>query len=111
MDYQPLTQNNNMDIVIKELDKLLSGIYKSNQSEAINNIVVRHPIINPVESFHETSENKKIDAANLSQTIDFRISSTHSDKGHAEIKSESEITLGQIDKPSFDEVADMLSIN
>ena len=45
---------------------------KSN--EAINNIVVKHPIINPVENFYETSKNQEIDAVNLSQYIDFSIS-------------------------------------
>ena len=50
-----------MDIIIKELNKSLSGIDKSN--EAINNIVIKHPIINPVESFCETSENNKVGAA------------------------------------------------
>ena len=67
VDYQPVTQNKNMDIIIKELNKSLSGIDKSH--EAINNIVVKYPITNPVESFYETSENKKFDAANLSQII------------------------------------------
>ena len=49
---------------------------------------------------------KKIDAANLSQNIDFSISRIHSDKSHAEIKSGSEVTLDQTDKSPFDEVAD-----
>ena len=89
VEYQPLTQNNNMDIIIKELNKSLSGIDESN--EAINNIVVKHPIINTAESFNEISENKKFNAANLSQNINFSISSAHSDKNHAEIKSGSEI--------------------
>ena len=62
VDYQPLTQNNNMGIIIKELNKLLDGIDESN--EAINNIVVKHPIINTAESFNEISENKKFDAVN-----------------------------------------------
>ena len=62
-----------MDIIIKELNKSLSGIDKSN--EAINNIVIKHPIINPVESFCETSENNKIGAANISQNIGFSSSS------------------------------------
>ena len=60
MDYQRLTQNNNMNIIIKELNKSLSGIDESN--EAINNIVIKHLIINPVESFYETSENKMGDS-------------------------------------------------
>ena len=77
---------------------------KSN--EAINNIVVKHPIINPVENFYETSKNQEIDAVNLSQYIGFSISSTHSNKSHAEIKSGSQITLDETDKPPFDEVAD-----
>ena len=75
-------------------------------TEAINNIGVKHPIINPVESFYETSKNQEIDAVNLSQNIDFSISSTHSNKSHAEIKSGSQITLDETDKPPFDEVAD-----
>ena len=98
--------------MIKELNKSLSGIDESN--EAVNNIVVKHPIINPVESFYEISENKKIDAANLSRNINFSISSAHSDKSHEEIKSGSQINLDQTDKPlldhgtipCFDEVAD-----
>ena len=81
--------------MIKELNKSLSGIDESN--EAVNNIVVKHPIINPVESFYEISENKKIDAANLSRNIDFSVSSAHSDKSHGEIKSGSEINLDQTD--------------
>ena len=82
VDYQPVTQNNkNMDIIIKELSKSLSGIDES--KEAISNIVVKYSIINPVESFYEISENKKFDAANLSQSVDFSISSAHSDKSHA----------------------------
>ena len=40
VDYQPLTQNKNMDIIIKELNKSLSGIDESN--EAIKNIVVEY---------------------------------------------------------------------
>ena len=66
MDYQPVTQNKNMDIVIKELNKSLSGIDESN--EAINNIVAKYPIINPVESLYELSENK-----NLTQQIYLKI--------------------------------------
>ena len=104
VDYQSLTQNNNIDIIIKELNKSLSGIDKSNK--AINNIVVKYPIINPVEIFYTTSENKEIDRGNLSQNIDFNIISTYSDKSHAEIKSGSEITLDETDKPPFDKVAD-----
>ena len=105
VDYQPVTQNNkNMDIIIKELNKSLSGIDESN--EAINNIVVKYPIINPVESIYEIGENKKFDAANLSQNIDFSIGSAHSDKSHADIKSRSDINLDQTDKTPFDEVAD-----
>ena len=96
VDYQPVTQNKNIDIIIKELNKSLSGIDKSNK--AINNIVVKYPIIKPVERFYEASENKKFDAANLSQNIDFSISSAHSDKSHADIKSGSEINLDQTDK-------------
>ena len=91
VDYQPWAQNNNMDIIIKELNKSLNGIDESN--EAINNSVVKHPTINTAESFGEISENKKFEAANLSQTIDFSISSAHSDKTHAEIKSGSEQLL------------------
>ena len=102
VDYQSLTQNNNIDIIIKKLNKSLSGIDKSNK--AINNIVVKYPIINPVESFYKISENKEIDRGNLSQNIDFSISS--SDKSHAEIKSGSDITLDETDKPPFDKVAD-----
>ena len=93
-----------MDIIIKELNKSLNGIDESN--EAINNSVVKHPTINTAESFNEISENKKFEAANLSQTIDFSTSSAHSDKTHAEIKSGSEINLDQTDKPPFDKVAD-----
>ena len=104
VDYEPVTQNKNMDIIIKELNKSLSGMDESN--EAINNIVVKYLIINPVEGFYVTSENKKFDAANLSQNIDFSISSAHSDKSHADIKSGSEINLDQTDKTPFDEVAD-----
>ena len=105
VDYQPVTQNHkNMDIIIKELNKSLSDIDDSN--EAINNIVVKYPIINPVERFYEISEKKKFDAANISQNIDFSISSAHSDKSHADIKSGSEINLYQTDKTPFDEVAD-----
>ena len=104
LDYEPLTQNNNMDIIIKELNKLLRGIDESN--EVIKNIVVKHPIINTSESFNEISKNKKIDAANLSQNIDFSISSAHSDKIYAKIKSGSEINLDQTDKPPFDKVTD-----
>ena len=88
-----LWTENNMDIIIKELNKLLSGIQESN--EAINSIVAKHYIINPVEIFYETSQNKIFDAANLSQNVDFSISSTHSDKSHVEIKSGSEINLDQ----------------
>ena len=55
LDYQPLTRNNNMDIIIKELNKLFDKIEDSN--EAINKIVVKNPINNPVESFYEMSEN------------------------------------------------------
>ena len=107
VDYQPVTQynNKNMDIIIKEISlKSLSGIDESH--EAINNIVVKYPIINPAESFYEISENKKFDPANLSQNIDFSISSAHSDKSHADIKPGSEINLDQTDKTPFDEVAD-----
>ena len=104
VDYQPVAQNKNMDIILKELNKSLSGIDESN--ETINNIVVKYPIINPVERFYETSENKKFDSANLSQNIDFSSSSAHSDKSHADIKSGSEINLDQTDKIPFDEVAD-----
>ena len=50
VDYQPLTQNNNMDILIKEPNNSLNGIGESN--EIINNIVVKQPIINLVESFY-----------------------------------------------------------
>ena len=35
VDYQPLTQNNNMDTIIKEPNKSFSGIDESNES--INN--------------------------------------------------------------------------
>ena len=68
-----------------------------------SNIVVNHPIIKPVEGFYETSNNKKCDAGNLSQNTEFSTSSRHSDKSHAEIKSEPEINL---DKSLFDDVAD-----
>ena len=104
VDYQALTQDNNMDIIINELNKSLNDIDESN--EAVNNIVVKQPIINPVESFHEISKNKNFDLANLSQTIDFNISRGHSDKSHVENKSGSEINLDKTDKPPFDEVAD-----
>ena len=63
-------------------------------------------LINPVESFYEISENKKIDAANLSENIDFGINSAHSNKSRAEIKSGSEINLDQTDELPFDEFAD-----
>ena len=69
VNYQLLTRNNNMDIFINELSKSLNGIDESN--EAINNIVVKQPMINLVESFYEISENKNFDTANLSQNIDF----------------------------------------
>ena len=78
VDDQTFTRNNNMDIIIKELNRLLSGIDEPN--EAINNIVVKHPIISLVESFYEISENKKFDAVNLSQNIDCSLSSAHSGK-------------------------------
>ena len=55
LDYQPLTRNNNMDIIIKELNKLFDKMEDSN--EAINKIVVKNTIHNPVESFYEMSEN------------------------------------------------------
>ena len=67
---------------------------------------MNHPIIKPVESFYETSKIKNCDAGNLSQNTEFSISSRHSDKSHAEIKSEPEINLDQIDKSLFDDVAD-----
>ena len=102
--YQPLPQNKNMDILIKELNKSLSGIDGLN--EAIDNMAVKYPIINLVESFYEISENKKFDAANLSQNIDFSISSAYNNKSHADIKSESEINLDQTDKTLSHEVAD-----
>ena len=104
VEYQPLTQNNNMDILMNELNKSLNGIDESN--EAINNIVVKQPIINPVESFYEISENTNFDTANLSQEMDFNISSGHSDKNHEENKSGSEINLDEMNKSPFDEVAD-----
>ena len=91
MDYQPLAQSNNIDILINKLNTSLNGIDESN--EAINKIVVKQPIINPVESFYEISENRNFDTANLSQNIDFNISSGHSDKSHIENKSRSEILL------------------
>ena len=50
MDYQPLTQNTNMDILMKEPNNSLNGIGESD--EVINNIVVKQPIINLVESFY-----------------------------------------------------------
>ena len=59
-----LWTENNMDIIIKELNKLLSGIEESN--EAINSIVAKHYIINPVEIFYETSQNEIFNAAYLS---------------------------------------------
>ena len=104
VEYRPLTQNNNMDILMNELNKSLNGIDESN--EAINNIVVKQSIINPVESFYEISENTNFDTANLSQKMDFNISSGHSDKNHEENKSGSEINLDEMDKSPFDEVAD-----
>ena len=104
VNYQPLTRNNNMDIFINELSISLNGIDESN--EAINDIVVKQFIINPVESFYEISENKNFDAANLSQNIDFNISSGHNDKYHLENKSGSEINLDKMDKPPFDEGVD-----
>ena len=67
---------------------------------------MNHPIIKPVEGFYETSDNKICDAGNLSQNTEFSTSSRHSDKSHAEIKSEPEINLDQIDKSLFDDVAD-----
>ena len=91
VDYQPLAQSNNMDILINKLNTSLNGIDESN--EAINKIVVKQPIINPVESFYEISENRNFNTANLSQNIDFNISSGHSDKSHIENKSQSEILL------------------
>ena len=42
----------------------------------------------------------------MSQNIDFNISSGHNDKSHVENKSGSELNLGKMDKPPFDEVAD-----
>ena len=54
----------------------------------------------------QLNENKKFDVANFSQNIDFSISSAHSDKSHADIKSGSGINLDQTDKTPFDEVAD-----
>ena len=96
-----------MDIIIRELNKSFSGIDESN--EVINIIVVKHSIINPVESFYETNENKNIDAANLSQNVDFDISSTHSEKIHIEIKSRSEINLDQTDNLFLMKLLIMLS--
>ena len=55
LDYQPLTRNNNMGIIIKEQNKLFDKIEDSN--EAINKIVIKNPINNPVESFYEMSKN------------------------------------------------------
>lgn len=85
IEYQPLTQNNDMDVIITELNKSPSGVDKSN--EAINSKVVKHRIINPVESIFETSKNEKFNSVYLTQNIDFSISSTHSSKSHAENKS------------------------
>ena len=93
-----------IDELINELNKSINGVYES--IEAINNIVVKQPIIHTAESFYEISENKKIDAANLSQNIDFNINSGPNHKSHVESKSRSELNLDKIDKPSFDEVAD-----
>ena len=104
IEYQPLTQNNDMDVIITELNKSPSGVDKSN--EAINSKVVKHRIINPVESIFETSKNEKFNSVYLTQNIDFSISSTHSSKSHAENKSWSQKTLDQTDKPPFDKVTD-----
>ena len=93
-----------MNIIIKQLSKSRSGMDESN--EAINNIALKHPIINPVDSFYETSKNKNYDAANLSQNIEFSNSSTYSDKSHAEIKSGPKINLDQTDKSLFHDVSD-----
>ena len=104
MDYQLLTRNNNMDIIINELSNSPNGIDESN--EAINKIVVKHPIINPVESFYEISRNKNFDAANLSQNIDFSISIGHNDESHVENKTGSQINLDKMNKLPFNEVSD-----
>ena len=104
MDYQLLTRNNNMDIMINELSNSPNGIDESN--EAINKIVVKHPIINPVESFYEISRNKNFDAANLSQNIDFSISIGRNDESHVENKTGSQINLDKMNKPPFNEVSD-----
>ena len=93
-----MTRNDSMDILINDLNKSVNGIDESN--EVINNIAVKHPIINPVKSFYETSVNKFI------SNIDFNINSRHSDKSHVGSKSWSEINLDQMDKPPFNEVAD-----
>ena len=104
MDYQLLTRNNNMDIMINELSNSPNGTDESN--EAINKIVVKHPIINPVESFYEISRNKNFDAANLSQNIDFSISIGRNDESHVENKTGSQINLDKMNKPPFNEVSD-----
>ena len=93
-----------MDIIINELSNSPNGIDESN--EAINKIVVKHPIINPVESFYEISRNKNFDAANLSKNIDFSISIEHNDKSHVENKTGSQINLDKMNKPPFNEVSD-----
>ena len=47
-----------IDELINELNKSINGVYESN--EAINNIVVKQPIIHTAESFYEISEKKKL---------------------------------------------------
>ena len=74
--------------------------------ERVNDTVVKHPIINPVESFLEIGENKNFDGGSSSENIYFNISSRRSDKSHIENKSGSDINLDKMVKPSFDEVDD-----
>ena len=54
-----------MDSIINEINKSFDVIDGS--KEVVNKIVVKHPIINPVQSFCEISENKHIDVTNLSE--------------------------------------------
>ena len=99
--YHLLKRNDDMYIIINEPNKPLHNIGKP--SETVNKIVAKHPIIDSAESFHEISEGKYVDATNLSQNIDFNISSKHRNEKLLENKSGSEINL---DEPLFHEVAD-----
>ena len=47
---------------------------------------------------------QNFEAENLSQNIDFNISSGQSNESHIDTKSRSEINLDKTDKPTFDEV-------